>query len=255
MVLRIVLIVLGVVGILDSVFVQTLSNPNLGVYMPAILGLPLLVIGLFYPAFDAWMAAGIGRVLKYVFIAGYALFFAGFAVVGGMIFSVGKSTPEPGADAVIVLGAGLKNDGPSRTLQARLKKAAEYLHENEHSVVVVTGGLGTGQRVTEAQAAADFLISIGVDESRIYKEEKSTSTLENLRFAKDILESELGFAENQYTSLVVSSDYHIFRALKVAKQVGLQAQGLGSKSIKSMAVNFYLREYVAVVGYYCLGRL
>ena len=83
-------------------------------------------------------------------------------------------------------------------------------------------------------------------------EDKSASTQENLLFAKEILQRE--FAQ-EARLILVSSDYHLYRAQLVAKALGLDVETMGNPSIPYLIPNFYLREYVAVMGYRLLGRM
>lgn len=253
--MRFVLLILGAIGIADTLYINSIANPNLGVFLPGILGAPLFLIGLFYTPLMHFMQQGFGRFLKLALIACYGVFFAGFAIIGSILLYHGRQVPDPGADVVVVLGAGLRDGKPSATLRSRLNRASEYLQGNEDTIVVVTGGLGSGETVTEAAASKEYLLSVGIEESRIYVEDKSTSTLENLSFAKQVLQSQAGFEEGSYKTVIVSSDFHLFRALHTAKNLNYDAQGLGNRTQLYIAPNYYLREYVAVVGYYILGRL
>ena len=253
--MRATLIILSLLLIGDTLFASQISNPSLGVYLPALLGLPLLAVGVFYAPLRRFFARGFGRLVRLALVGGYALFFLGFVSVCCLLVGAAQTQPDPGAQAVVVLGAGLKDGKPSGTLARRLDRALEYLQQNPSCLVVVTGGVGQGQSVSEAQAMETYLLERGLEQERILKEESSTSTLENLQNAKAILETEAGLSPGQYRVVVVSTDFHIYRALKVAGRAGLDAQGLASRSSWYLAPNFYLREYVAVAGYWLLGRL
>ena len=250
--IRWVLLVLGLALVADSCFAALVCNMNLGVVLPAVIGLPLLLIGLFWSPAQVWFATAFGRVFKYILIGGYALFLASFAVVCGLIATRIADTPDPCADCVIVLGAAVRGSVPSATLAARLDCAYDYLAQNPSAKVIVTGGKGNGERVTEAQASADYLVKKGISVDRILQENTSTSTLENLINAREILQKQ--FPEGARIVLV-SSDFHLYRARLVARSLGIEADTMGNRSLPWLVPNFYLREYVAVMGYALLGRL
>ena len=106
--MRIALLVVGALLVADAAFAACAGSWNLGAALPAILGLPLLAIGLFYEPMQALFATGAGRVLKWLLVGGYAAFFAVFAAASVCIASYSARPPQPGADAVIVLGCALR---------------------------------------------------------------------------------------------------------------------------------------------------
>ena len=97
-----------------------------------------------------------------------------------------------------------------------------------------------------------YLEARGIDSERIYEEDQSASTLENLQNAQEILKE---FFPEEARILVVSSDYHLYRAKLVAQKLGLNVETMGRRSVVYLLPNFYLREYAAVMGYRLLGRL
>jgi uncharacterized SAM-binding protein YcdF (DUF218 family) len=96
------------------------------------------------------------------------------------------------------------------------------------------------------------LKAMGIDESRIWLEDKSTSTRENLRFSLALIESRIG--TRPQTVGLVSSEYHLFRAGLFAADEGVQAVGIPAKtSWLSLRINYFLREIVAVWAYWVFG--
>lgn len=250
--MRWILLMIGAILVADSCLAAMVCNMNLGVVLPAVLGLPLLLLGIFWHRAQALFSVGFGRVFKWLLGGGYALFFVSFAVVCGLIAGRIADKPEPGADCVIVLGAAVRGDVPSATLAARLDCAYEYLEQNPLTRSIVTGGQGAGEQVTEAQASAEYLMKKGISADRIFLENTSTSTQENLLNAREILQAQ--FPQGARV-VIVSSDFHLFRARLVARELGIEAETMGNRSIPWLVPNFYLREYVAVIGYALLGRL
>lgn len=165
---------------------------------------------------------------------------------------------------MIVLGAGLRDGEPGGHLARRLDTAAEFLHARPRAQVVVTGGLGAGQTVTEAEAMAAYLERAGIASERIFLEDASTSTYENLSFALEILQErqrEIWFVdENDGLEIapndvivIVTNDFHLFRATRQARNMGLHVYGLAAPTPwHSLAPN-YLREIAANVHYWLFG--
>ncbi|MEG0914164.1 MAG: YdcF family protein [Christensenellaceae bacterium] len=243
-VLRIIFIIIGALLIADTIFVLTISNMNLGVILPALLGIPLFLYGIFQRPLDTWFSKGFGKFIKWFFIAGYLFLTAVFVIFSIQMNIAAHTAPPADADAIIVLGAGLKNAEPTLTLANRLDQALFYYTQNPNSFIVVSGGFGHGQSVSEAQAMQDYLTARGVAPQKILKEEKSTSTGENFAFSKKILDDVF---KKPYTIVYVTNDFHILRAGMNAQHYGFDAHGLSAPSPAYVAFNSYLREALALL--------
>lgn len=250
--IRLILVAASCLLILYTLCVYTISNLNIGVFMPAIIGFPLLIIGIFYKACIKYSQKGIGKIIKIIVISGYSLFSISFLIIVLIIIININTQPKPGADAFIVLGAGLRGDIITQPLAARLDKAIEYLTSNNNTVVVVSGGQGPDESITEAYAMKEYLISNGIDSNRIIEEDKSTSTYENFKFSKEILDKK--FLNKNYRVVFATNDFHVFRAKMIAHDAGLNADATGAKSRYYMIPNFYLREYLAIFKYLILSN-
>lgn len=115
----------------------------------------------------------------------------------------------------------------------------------------MSGGQGFQETVTEASAMEKYLLEKGVEPSRIIKEEKATSTYENMKFSKEILDDILG--ENSYKVTVLTNDYHVFRAVYLAKSVGFETTHSHGKTTWYNTVPSYLREVLAIADTVLLG--
>lgn len=151
----------------------------------------------------------------------------GALVYGGLVAYVcyrEVTVPAPGVyDAIIVLGAQVKPDGePSVQLRLRLDKALE-MYQASPSVIVVCGAQGANEPRPEADVMRDLLVADGVPADLIYTDSFSTDTRQNMENAKEILDG-LGLT----SPLIVTSDYHLPRALEIAKDAGFTPQGAGS---------------------------
>lgn len=192
---------------------------------------------------------GAAKILRILFLAALILFFAAFAVTEIAVIRAAKQDAPADLDAVIVLGAGLDGAKPSRTLLDRLSRAKTYLEENPDAVCVVTGAKGENEDVSEADAMYGWLTAQGIEESRIYREEKATNTYENLERSEALLES-AGLSDGGIG--VVTSEYHVYRAQFCAKELGLTVSGIPAKTSNPIfRVNYFIREAFAV-WYYVL---
>lgn len=243
---RAIALTAGVLFIADSIYAATQISMNVGVVMPALIGLPLLLIGLLYPAWTRVTQCGIGRAFRHAVVTAYAAFVLFVAALCALMVTAAASQPAPGADAVIVLGASLHRDVPSKLLQLRLDAAAAYLHENPNALAIVSGGQGSGETRTEAAAMAESLIDAGIPASRIVLEERSTSTEENFQFSMPLLEARLGRPAKDCRIVYVTSGFHVYRAGLITKNVGIAAEGLAASSSLRFLPNHVLRECVAI---------
>ncbi len=165
-----------------------------------------------------------------------------FMLVEGIIIYNGRKQPGPGADYVIVLGAQVRGTALSRALRNRLDTAYEYLADNESSRIIVSGGQGDGEDISEAEAMYRYLITKGIKAERILKEDQSVNTYENILFSKALM------AEGNHNVVIVTSRFHIFRALGISKKLGLGgAEGLGAPADDILVLNYYVREFFAVM--------
>lgn len=251
--LRIVLIAVGALLTLDTLVIAPASNFNLGVILPGILGLPLLAAGIFLPRFAAWAAASrIGAAVKWIFWGGYGVFLAAFFVTLALMLNASSVQPEQGADAVIVLGAGVRGDRVTETLANRLETAIAYYEKNPDTLLVVSGGQGKDETVTEAFAMEKYLLERGIPAQNILKEERAASTLENFQYSMELIREEFG--ENAEV-VYVTTAFHIFRAGKVAEKAGIRATGMGCPTTWYLIPNCYLRECAAIWSYWLFGRI
>ncbi|MCI9337298.1 MAG: YdcF family protein [Lachnospiraceae bacterium] len=141
------------------------------------------------------------------------------------------------ADYIIVLGAGLLGDRVTPLLAARIEKGIELLSRNPKAMLILSGGQGPGEDLAEGRAMADYAVQRGVDAGRILVEDKSGSTEENLLFSRELMDG-----DNPRVILVTTA-YHVFRALLLARQQGMKCVGFGAKTKWYFTLNALLREF------------
>lgn len=161
---------------------------------------------------------------------------------------------EPNLNYVIVLGAQLRQTGPSIILQERLDTAVTYLKENPETICIVSGGQGTNEPKSEAEGMRDYLVAKGIDTTRILLEDQSTNTIENIRFSKQILDSD---CNRQYKNVgIITNNFHIFRATSIAKKQGLQGvYGIAAPSHPAYLPNNVFRECIGILKDRLVGNM
>ena len=216
---------------------------NFGSYFFLIWG----VIGVFCAAW-AWVLTHRNvhdRIPGWLRVAFRSLVVAGMVlllIIEGMIFTQFHATAQAGADYVIVLGAQWKTSGPSYVLQKRLEKAIAYLNDNPDTRVIVSGGQGYNEPISEAEGMKGYLEAAGIDPERILVEDASTNTTQNLIFSGELLN------KSEDSVVIVTNNFHMFRALAIAgKQGYVHAEGLSAGTFPITLPNNLLREAFGVV--------
>lgn len=151
-------------------------------------------------------------------------------------------------DYIIVLGAAVHGDTPSLSLIERMSAARDYMRSHPDCTAIVSGGQGSNENLSEAQAMFDWLTANGIAPERIIKEDKATSTLENLKFSFAIISSRGGSAA------VVTSEYHIYRAKLLAGSLGENVGAVAAHTTYlPIRLNYFLREAFGVTYQRLLG--
>ncbi|CUH93693.1 YdcF family protein [Herbinix luporum] len=216
-----------------------------------------------------WLAAGIFSIVLF-FIIGYMikqnirlhgflrglivlLFISGLSIfifIEALIIYHGNKKADSNMDYLIVLGAQVRGTRITNSLYHRLNRAATYLKDNPETLVIVSGGQGPGEDISEAEAMKNFLIENGIDEDRILMEDKSTNTNENILYSKKLISK-----DNAKVALVTNG-FHVFRSVSIAKKQGLtNIQGLSAPSDKILTISYYVREIFGVVKYFVFGNM
>jgi len=238
-VLKIIFLILGFAVTADGIFMWCTSNFNLGNVMTLLLGAALITFG--------FLHTHLPRLWKFTALAAFLL----VLLAVGTLLSFGLTdTATYEEDAVIVLGAAVRGEVPSGALRDRLNAALRYHKKNPDALIVVSGGQGPQEDITEALAMERFLTARGVPPEKILKEEQATSTLENFQFSKALLDAHF---ESGYTACFVTNEYHIYRAGCFARQTGIDAM-THYHSITPWydILPGVLRECLAVIKYWAL---
>lgn len=175
-----------------------------------------------------------------------------FAVLEALIIAGAARKDDSPADYILVLGAGLRGEEPSLTLIERLDLALE---SDSGGTFVVSGGQGPNEAIPEAEAMARYLEEHGVSPERIIREDRSTSTMENLRFSRELIEADSGRDIASIRVKIISSDFHAFRVKMLARRAGYaQAAASGSATPAMVAPSSYIREVFALIKSFLFDR-
>ena len=175
-----------------------------------------------------------------------------FCIVELPIVKNSRTDEDAGRKYGVVLGAQVLGDRPSRSLLYRLNGALEFLWFNPESVVIVSGGQGEGEDITEAQCMFEWLVDKGVEPERIIMEHRATSTMENLEYSFEIIR-QLG-DEPDGNVTILSSNYHLYRAKEMARMQGVDAAGFAcSPGNPILALNYFICEAFGVTHLWIFG--
>lgn len=164
------------------------------------------------------------------------------AITGILMIRAACRKPAENA-TVVVLGCQVRGSAPSLMLTERLDAAAEYLRAHPQAKCIVSGGQGVGEDISEAECMQRYLVAQGIDAARIYKEDRSTSTRENLAFSAEIIRREGWSSE----TALVTNEFHQYRASRIAEKLGLSAGAVNGKTASWLIATYVLREMFGIV--------
>ena len=199
--------------------------------------------------------------LKFPVLAKYttgiftAVLVLGLLVVGtteAIIIKKSFGDPKQQVDYVVVLGAKVNKHGPSVSLWDRICAAYEYAEAHPEDILILSGGQGTDEPITEAECMYRELVELGIHPGQLRMEDEATSTWENLKFSLDLIEAETGIRPSKIG--VLSSEYHLFRASLFAKACGVEFVGIPARTSRwGQRINHFMREVAGVWHYLILG--
>ena len=236
------------IGVLtNGITLITNSAANIGTYLTVGLGVVLIVVGLFFKIIKKLFIYPLFKLLSLC----VSLLLILALITSGFLFIYGKAdTVTYDEDYLVVLGCGLNGTEPSLSLKSRLNTALSYLENNTDCTVIVSGGQGNGEDITEAEAMSVYLTEHGITRDRIIKEESATSTSENFKLSNLATNGVL----TDSSAALITNDFHVFRANSLAKLEGLIMTHLGAKTPPSTIISSYLRECLALAKMYVFDK-
>lgn len=242
---KILLIAIGILLTANAVCMLFLSNMHIGLIAVLLLG----AIFLFYGICLDGIIKKIPKWIKGTFFACVllAVAFISFLLIYG---NFNNATYEE--DAVIVLGSGIRGEELTVGLKNRLDAAIQYHENNPDAIIVVSGGQGPQEDITEALAMERYLLRQGVPQDKIIKEEQATSTYENFVYSKQLLDA---YFDGIYRVAYITNDYHIYRAGAIARRAGFEhATHCSSATPWYSVVPSCVRECIGVLKFWVFGN-
>ncbi|MEM7799071.1 MAG: YdcF family protein [Chloroflexota bacterium] len=151
----------------------------------------------------------------------------GWGIITWQVVSFAERDETREADAAVVLGAGVVRGRPSSVLRARIDHAINLFEDGYVDYLIFTGGVGRNDTLSEAEVSRQYAISRGIPEDKILIEESSTNTIENLSNAYRV-----GGSAGIDDYLIVSTPYHMRRAIWITRDIGMEAYSSPTRSIR-----------------------
>lgn len=195
-----------------------------------------------------WLAILVVEVLIVVFglkkakfiVCIFTLFLLAQSCLSAFIYVKGFDLQTKNADYVVVLGYALEDNQMTETLKLRLDRAYEYAIDNPNANIVLCGGVTGSNTVSEAKVMYDYLVTKGIVSTRMRLEDTSTDTIENIQNCKS-------YIDTKSKVVVLSSNYHVYRASKICEKAGFEVHTLGSKAPILLLPNQFLHEKLGFI--------
>jgi uncharacterized SAM-binding protein YcdF (DUF218 family) len=211
---------------------------NIGIVFIILLGMICLVVGIYFRKLKQYVLRR--KKLKRMIIIVLSIGLLSAVSLEALLLSGMIEKHPKTVDYILVYGAGVKNGSPTPVLRNRLRKAIEMHVKYPESKLIVSGGLDTGEQYTEAFVMKEYLIINGIPEQLIIIEDKATSTKENVDFSQKLMSGK------SPEVMVVTSDYHLFRASYYANKAGLTPYRAGASIPLSIVPLTHLREMMGI---------
>lgn len=172
--------------------------------------------------------------------------------VGRLIGSAMSGQPDTPCDYLVLLGAGINGTTPSQSLRSRIDAAAVYLQEHPQVQCILSGGQGEGEDISEAECMFRELTALGIDPQRLWLEDRSTSTKENIAYSLELIRQKTGSVPEKLG--VLSNEYHLYRASFFVREQGLEPICISVKTDRfGLFISYFVREIFAVCFYSVFG--
>lgn len=213
----------------------------------------LLLIFIFWGRFSSFIVKcwekPLGKVILSLLGAVTVLSIILAVVISVFMVRASDDPPKDENTTVVVLGCKVKDGAPSRMLRRRLDAAYEYLSQHESVYAIVSGGKGDDETMSEAQCMKEWLVDKGIAPERIYAEDRSVNTEENLRFSKEIITAN-GLPEK---ITLITDVYHQLRSEMIAEKQDIKAYNISGSTSWYLVPTYWVREWFGVVYYKIFG--
>ena len=248
----IIRIIIGTIALLCLVWVNLDTAFNAGRVLGIVVFSAVIAVCVFWNRFCSLVKLIWSKVIGKIAL----IFFAaalGTCVAVSLVFSVNMlrymEVPVEDVRAVLVLGCQVKGEEPSLMLQGRLNAALDILNSHSGAVCIVSGGKGSGEDISEAEAMRRYLEEKGISADRIFVEEDSYSTRENIKKSSGLLK-EKGISEG---IVITTNEFHQYRAELYARKNGLSVGHHSSRTNPMALASYWLREWLALLSAVLVG--
>jgi len=247
LIIRIALIVVGVLGLIWFLTPFAVGRiMNLGNGTGAVIMALIIAYGAFMPKINQAIKKLYAQKAGKGILTGILVIVAAVILLAGVetAFMIKAATAKPSEDAtVVVLGCRAYGSRPSIMLASRLDAAYEYLMEHPDAICIVSGGQGPDESMPEAECMYLYLTEKGIAPERIYQENRSTSTRENLLFSQEIIEAE-GLSPE---IAIVTNEYHEYRASMVGHALEMDCSAIPASTPLWLLPTYYIRELYGII--------
>ena len=246
-ILQIALIVIGVLGLIWFLTPYAVGRiMNLGNGTGAVIMALIMAYGAFMPKINQAIKKLYAQKIGKVILTGILVIVVAVILLASVetAFMIKAATAKPSENAtVVVLGCRAYGSRPSIMLASRLDAAYEYLTEHPDAICIVSGGQGPDESMPEAECMYLYLTEKGIAPERIYQENRSTSTRENLLFSQEIIEAEGLNPE----IAIVTNEYHEYRAGMVADALEMEYSAVPARTPLWLFPTYYIRELYGII--------
>ncbi|MBQ6701375.1 MAG: YdcF family protein [Clostridia bacterium] len=253
-ILSIALAITGIIIlVIFSLPIFILGVLNTGNYIGLLLGSLLISYGIFFKSINRFTVKlwkhkpGMIGLLALALIVAFMLC---FTIVVTVKIVNRANVPYEGETTVVVLGCRVREDGASKMLKTRLDAAYTFLSEHPEANCVLSGGKGNDEPISEAQYMYDWLTEKGIDKERLYIEDRSTSTEENLKFTRELIQ------KNNLCEKItlITNEFHQYRAYRFAVESGFSdIYSYSAKTPLTLLPTYYVREVCGVAHMIFIG--
>ena len=241
--------IIGIIFIINFFALYLYDVENIGVFLQGALGVILLLLPIARKRLlTSYKHRNIRKAIVTIMVIGCVCY---TALLVPMVYSSIPKDYEQ-ADYLLILGARVRGEAVSLPLKLRLDKGYDYLVKFPQAKVIVSGGQGPGEDITEALAMKRYLVAKGINAKRIIMEDKSTSTFENIKFSREIINKIDN--TNKKAICIVTNDFHMFRSKMLANRNNFDPIGIPCSTYWQSYISSYLRESLAVIKSFLLDK-
>ncbi|AXY57498.1 YdcF family protein [Acinetobacter chinensis] len=246
----------GLLLFANGTYMLMLKKVHLGTLLPLFIGILLIGYAVFYSIIQKQLNGNkkLRSTVKSLWILFYLWIFSVLCFFSYIALNIENASEIPPLKAIIILGSGTENGKPTPTLAKRLDSAAAVALKQPRTILIPSGGQDFGEKYTEAEVMQNYLIQqYQVSPTRIFQENKSTSTELNLKNSQSILQQQQISMHSPIG--IVTSDFHTLRARAIAHKQGYSnTVMIAAPTPLYNRYNAWLREYFAYISGWILNE-